>query len=46
LQLSNSISPEDLLGQWERIGAAWQTFKTSKELNDLTKLLTELEAKK
>jgi len=34
---------EDLLGQWERIGAAWQTFKTSKELNDLTKLLAELE---
>mmetsp|Transcript_38820 Transcript_38820/g.79396 ORF Transcript_38820/g.79396 Transcript_38820/m.79396 type:complete len:188 (+) Transcript_38820:362-925(+) len=35
---------EDLLGQWNRIGAAWATFKSNHDETNLAALLTELEA--
>ena len=35
---------KDLLGQWNRIGAAWATFKSNHDETNLAALLTELEA--
>ena len=35
---------KDLLGQWNRIGAAWATFKNNHDETNLAALLTELEA--
>eukprot|EP00435_Cladocopium_sp_Y103_P024050 s1268_g5.t2 len=35
---------EDLLAQWNRIGAAWATFKNNYDETNLAALLTELEA--
>ena len=35
---------KDLPGQWNRIGAAWATFKSNHDETNLAALLTELEA--
>ena len=35
---------KDLLGQWNRIGAAWATLKSNYDETNLAALLTELEA--